>query len=607
MKIKLKLAKINFDETYVMEIEIIDWVIIVTVLIAFLFIGLFFRKTGSKNLELFFLGGRNLPWFIAGTSMVATTFAADTPLAVTEIVQKNGVSGNWLWWCFLTGGILTTFFFAPLWRRAGILTELELISIRYSGKAAFWLRTIKAIYLGVFLNALIVGWVNLAFMSLLQVFFDLSFPEALFITFLTMLIALIYSSLSGLLGVAITDVVQFIIAMVGCIVLAVVVVNSPEIGGLKNLKENLPSQYFQFFPSFQTYNFNGSGLALSVGAFFSFFAVQWWASWYPGAEPGGGGYIAQRIMSTKSEKDSVLATLFFQVAHYSIRPWPWIIVALCAVYLYGGFYNGADPELVSQFSENPRLGYIFTMKQFLPTGLKGLLLVAFIAAYLSTISTQLNWGASFVVNDFCKPLNLLNNNEVKISRIVTALLMIAGLGVTTVINSISGVWEFILNCGAGLGLVLILRWYWWRINAYSEIVAIIAPFFGYFIGTEFIANYAGETFVNNNGAFLFTVAFTTVCWVVATYLTPKTNLEVLHQFHKKVKPKGNWRVIDQKGDYNMGYLFANWLSGVVFVYGALFSAGYGLFQQYQEMFYALALMSISGTILYINTRKNKLF
>jgi solute:Na+ symporter, SSS family len=589
-----------------MELALLDWVIVIGVLIGFLIIGLRYRKAGSKSLEFFFLGGRNLPWYIAGTSMVATTFAADTPLAVTELVQKNGISGNWLWWCFLTGGILTTFFFAPLWRRAGILTELELISIRYSGKPAFWLRIAKSIYMGVFLNAMIIGWVNLAYISLLQVFFDVSFNEAIAITFFTMLIAVTYSSLSGLLGVAITDVFQFIIAMVGCIVLAIVVVNSPEIGGISNLRANLPNEYFSFFPSLQSNNVTGSNLALSVGAFLSFFAVQWWASWYPGSEPGGGGYIAQRIMSTRSEKDSVLATLFFQVAHYSIRPWPWIIVALCAVYLYGGFYAETPPELIAEFTENPRLGYVFAMKQFLPTGLKGLLLVAFIAAYLSTISTQLNWGASFVVNDFAKPLNLLNKNEVLISRIVTLLLMLIGLFVTTVISSISGVWEFILNCGAGLGMVLILRWYWWRVNAWSEITAMLAPFLGYFISLNYIEPNMSIAYSNNNGTFLFTVLFTTVSWLAATYLTKPTEKSVLESFCFKVKPKGNWGEFGSS-DNKLGYLFINWISAVVFVYASLFAVGYMLFGTANNILICLGLMITSGFILFRSISKNKLF
>jgi len=460
--------------------------------------------------------------------------------------------------------------------------------------------------MGVFLNAMIIGWVNLAYISLLQVFFDVSFNEAIAITFFTMLIAVTYSSLSGLLGVAITDVFQFVIAMVGCIVLAIVVVNSPEIGGISNLRANLPNEYFSFFPSLQSNNVTGSNLALSVGAFLSFFAVQWWASWYPGSEPGGGGYIAQRIMSTRSEKDSVLATLFFQVAHYSIRPWPWIIVALCAVYLYGGFYAETSPELIAEFTENPRLGYVFAMKQFLPIGLKGLLLVAFIAAYLSTISTQLNWGASFVVNDFAKPLNLLNKNEVLISRIVTLLLMLIGLFVTTVISSISGVWEFILNCGAGLGMVLILRWYWWRVNAWSEITAMLAPFLGYFISLNYIEPNISIAYSNNNGTFLFTVLFTTVSWLAATYLTKPTEKSVLESFCFKVKPKGNWGEFGSS-DNKLGYLFINWISAVVFVYASLFSVGYMLFGTANNILICLGLMITSGFILFRSISKNKLF
>ncbi len=581
-----------------MELSLFDWGIIISVLLLFLFIGLRYKNEGSKSLESFFLGGRNLPWYIAGTSMVATTFAADTPLAVTELVSKNGISGNWIWWCFLTGGILTTFFFAPLWQRAGVLTELELISIRYSGKAAHYLRLFKSVYLGVFMNAMIIGWVNLAFMSLIQVFFGLTFYEALGVTFLTMIIAVIYSSLSGLLGVAITDVIQFIFAMVGCIILAFVVINSEEVGGIQNIKNSLPNEYFNFFPKFQFENSSALNLSLTVGTFFSFFAVQWWASWYPGAEPGGGGYIAQRIMSTKSQKDAVYATLFFQIAHYAIRPWPWILVALAAVFLYGGFLENGEVELVNQFKENPRLGFVFTMKQFLPTGLKGVLLTAFIAAYLSTISTQLNWGASFIVNDFAKPLGWLKSNQILISRIVTFLLMIIGLAVTTVINSISGVWEFIINCGAGLGLVLILRWYWWRVNAYSEIVAMLAPFAGYLIGLTILEPYFGEEFITQNGTFLFTVMFTTLAWITSTFVSKPTDQKILEEFYKNVKPKGVWKHVNlTHQNKGLGNLLVSWTSGVSAVYSALFIVGYFLLGDYKAALIATIVFIISFFML----------
>ena len=581
-----------------MILELLDWIIIVSFLILFVWIGVSFRKTASKSLENFFLGGRNLPWYVAGTSMVATTFAADTPLAVSEIVQKNGVAGNWIWWCFLTGGILTTFFFSRYWRRANILTELELIDIRYSGPEAKFLRLFKAIYLGLFMNILIIGWVNLAFISIIQVFFGIDFSTAMYITFGVMTLAVVYSSASGLLGVAITDMVQFAVAMVGCIILAVLVLNSDEVGGMANLKQNLAPEYFNFFPSFDSGN-TVATLGLSIGAFFSFFAVQWWASWYPGSEPGGGGYIAQRMMSTRTGKDSLYATLFFQIAHYCIRPWPWIIVALCAVYLYGN--NGVmDPESMSQFSESSRLGFVFTMRDFLPVGLKGLLLVAFISAYLSTISTQLNWGASFIVNDFIKPLKLTKEESlVKSGRWVTLILMLFGVAITNFITSISGVWEFIIECGAGLGLVLILRWYWWRINAWSEITAIIAPFVGFTIGKLFLEPSLDESFLINKGTYLFTVGFSTISWILVTYLTKSTETVVLRSFYKRVKPLGNWkRFSGNTSNKPLLNLIGAWISALGLVYSALFFIGYLLFLEYTLAVIWLSVGITSSLIFY---------
>lgn len=556
----------------------LDWVVIVFFLGLFLWVGLRYKKKASGGLESFFLGGRNLPWFVAGTSMVATTFAADTPLAVTELVAKSGVSGNWLWWCFLSGGMLTTFFFAKYWRRANILTELELIDIRYSGKSAHFLRYFKAIYLGVFMNAMIIAWVNLAFVSILTIFLGFSESQALYTTFGVMCIAVLYSAASGLLGIAITDMIQFVIAMVGCILLAILVVSSEEVGGLSNLKSALPEDYFQFFPSFNSSS-SASTLTLSFGAFFSYFAVQWWASWYPGAEPGGGGYVAQRMMSVKNEKGAVFSTLLFQIAHYGIRPWPWILVGLAAVYLYSGQYVDAPAEVTTLFTEKPRLGFVFTMRDFLPVGLKGLLFVAFLSAYLSTISTQLNWGASFVVNDFLKPLKFIKegSNGVFYSRITTVGLMVVGVFVTTLIDSISGVWEFIMQCGAGLGLVLILRWYWWRINAWSEIVALVAPFIGMGISAWVLTPALGSWFSDQNGGFLFTVLFTTLAWILVTYLTPTTDNQKLNDFYQKVKPNGWWPHHGSAKRFDLLPLLGCWISSVVFVYSLLFSIGYFLF------------------------------
>lgn len=580
-----------------MILETLDWIIIASFLLLSLYIGLRYKNKGSSSLDSFFLGGRNLPWYIAGMSMVATTFAADTPLAVTELVAKNGISSNWIWWNFLIGGMLTTFFFANLWRRANVLTELELIELRYSGLPAAILRGFKSIYLGLFMNVLIIGWVNLAMVSIIQVFFDVPFAIAFWFMVVVMVIAMIYSSLSGLLGVAITDTIQFVIAMVGCIILAVIVVNSDKIGGIAALKTKLPEGSLNFLP--QIGGNAGSGLStlsISIGAFFSFAAIQWWASWYPGAEPGGGGYIAQRMMSTKNEKDAVFATLFFQIAHYCIRPWPWILVGLCSLVLY--------PELTDK-----KLGFVMTMKDFLPVGLKGLLFVAFLAAYMSTISTQLNWGASYLVNDLYKRFikksisSVSSEKEEKhyvlVSKLTTVLIMIIGAFVTTQINSIAAVWEFIMECGAGLGLVLILRWYWWRINAWSEIVATLAPFVGYVIGHYFLVNYFDASFVENRVPFIFTVLFTTISWLLATFLTKPSEHKTLLSFYHLVKPDGNWKPFQEgkKDNSNLLKLFICWISSITLTYSLLFFTGKFILQEYLVSLYFLISAAISFVIL----------
>jgi len=631
-----------------MELAFIDWAIIIGFLVISLVIGLYYKKAAGNSLTDFFLGGRNLPWYIAGISMVATTFAADTPLAVSELVSSKGIAANWLWWSFLAGGMLTAFFFSQLWRRADILTEVEFINIRYGGKKAKFLRSFKAVYLGLFMNCMIIGWVNLAFNSILITFFGISEDTVLYYTLGAMTIALIYTSLSGLKGVAITDALQFVIAMIGCIILAVIVVNSEQIGGISGLKEKLPEQYFNFFPSLEndTENSFGNTLTLSVGAFFSFIAVQWWASWYPGAEPGGGGYVAQRMMSCKDEKNSLWATIFFQIAHYCVRPWPWIVVGLCAIALYALPYQDISPELSEQiiqmkadgksyqdvldtesvksitnpstlksieYTFNERLGFIYAMKDFLPTGLKGLLLVAFLAAYLSTISTQLNWGASYLVNDFYLPLSKADSkNHVSIGRIFTVGIMLVSLISTSFITSISGVWEFIMECGAGLGLVLILRWYWWRINAWSEIVATLAPFVGYTIGHFLLEPYFGDSFIENKGGFLFTVLFTTTCWIVATYTTKPENDSILIPFYKKIKPQGAWKAIKDKAEKDIiisndfKFRVLAWISSIVFTYGLLFTLGKVVFQLWDNILIYLISLIISFIILKLSINKLKL-
>lgn len=590
-----------------MHLELVDWLIIVLYFVFTGFIGLRYSKQAGKDTTGFFLGGRNLPWYLAGTSMVATTFAADTPLAVTELVAKNGIAGNWLWWSFLFGGMLTVFFFSRLWRRANIMTEVELIELRYSGQPAKFLRGFKGLYLGLFMNTLIIGWVNLAMISILKVFFGISTQEAFFYAALMMLITAIYSSVSGLLGVAVTDAFQFIVAMIGCIVLAFLVLNSDRIGGIEGLKDKLPGWSLDFFPEVKGHSYTGNvatTLTISVGAFLAYVGVQWWASWYPGAEPGGGGYVAQRMMSTKNEKHSIYATLLFQVAHYCIRPWPWIIVALCAMVLY--------PELSM---ENKKEGFVMAMRDFLPAGMKGFLLVAFFAAYMSTLSTQLNWGASYLINDVYKRFikrpeefattNASEKHYVVISRIITIVLMVVSLAVTTQMQTISGVWSFLIECGAGLGLVLILRWYWWRINAWSEIVATIAPFIGYAI-SRYVFH------LEFPDSFFITVGFTTISWLLATYMTEPTDDEKLKSFYRRIHPGGWWEPIRiatgmKKSDQQVGKLVVCWLSAVAMTYSILFLTGSLIFHEWMNALTYAGIALASWVLLRIFITRTKIF
>ncbi|MBL4709317.1 MAG: Na+:solute symporter [Flavobacteriales bacterium] len=503
----------------------------------------------------------------------------------------------------LIGGMLTTFFFAKLWRRAEIVTELEFIELRYSGKPAAFLRGFKSLYMGIFLNAVIIGWVNTALASILKIFFDIPDDMIIWVIAGSMVFVAIYSSLSGLMGVAMTDLVQFFIAMIGCIILAVVVLNTEEIGGITGLKEQLPAWRFNFFPTINSGSVaNDIGVySVTIGAFLTFGLVQWWASWYPGAEPGGGGYIAQRMMSAKDEKNAIYATLFFQIAHYCLRPWPWIIVGLCALVLY--------PDLSIEDSGQ---GFVLAMRDHLPVGLKGLLLVAFLSAYMSTISTQLNWGASYLTNDLYKRfLKKKKEDEteeeeqkdyVKKARLFTVLIMLIALFATTQIKSIDGAATFLIECGAGLGMVLILRWYWHKINAWSEIVASLAPFIGYGL-----ANFVFSFEYPFN--FLFTVSFSTICWLIATFITPPTEESTLQHFYDKVKPDGGWKKYRSSNGIksNLTPLFICWFSSIVMVYSILFFIGDLIFQNYSSSLIELAIALASFLLLRFQLKRTRIF
>jgi Na+/proline symporter len=569
----------------------LDWAVVALYFVASAALGLRYAGRAGTSVEEFFLSGRDLPWWLAGTSMVATTFAADTPLAVTELVARNGIAGNWIWWNFAFGGALTVFFFARLWRRAGILTDVELVELRYSGRPAAFLRGLRAVWVGILMNCVIMGWVNLAMGSILQGLFGIPRDQVVLYVGLSLAITAVYSALSGLWGVAVTDAFQFAFAMAGTIVLAFVVLARPEVGGIAGLAAQLPEWALRFTPDLggsSAAPTAGGAFALTLSAFLAYVGVQWWASWYPGAEPGGGGFVAQRIMSARDERQSVMATLWFTIAHYCVRPWPWILVGLATLVLY--------PDLPVA---DKRLGYVYAMRDFLPSGLKGMLVAAFFAAYMSTVATQLNWGASYVINDlyrrFVRP-RAAERELVRISRITTIAIMVLSLGVTAVLDTISGAWAFIIEASAGLGLVLILRWFWWRINAWSEIAAMAAPL----VASAALRRFTPVQFPES---LYWIVSATTVAWVAATYLTSPVEEATLREFYRRVRPGGpGWAPVARslpgvEADGRLGVLAVGWGAAVVLVYGALFATGKLILGAHREALAFAGLALIAGAVV----------
>ena len=625
------------------QINYLDIIVILSFFVVIFGIAAYYSKKAGKDTGEFFLSGRNMPWYIAGTAMVATTFAADTPLAVTELVARNGIAGNWLWWNLAIGGMLTVFFFAKLWRRAKIMTDVEFVELRYSGKAAAALRGFRALYLGLFMNAIVMGWVNKA----MEKIFLVTIPE--FDPFLLVVISAIiigiYASASGLLGTARTDSFQFVFAMLGCIILAVLVVQIPQVGGIVSLKEKLAPQILDFFPRIgevTAEGITGGALAISVGAFFAHIGLQWWSSWYPGADPGGGGYVAQRMMSAKDEKHSLFATLWFTIAHYALRPWPWIIVALAALVILPRSQNtevlrNSNPVLYEKVVEaynnksllksnneiyhteefknmyenyentvDPGVMYPKLMLRYLPSGLLGLLIAVFLAAYMSTIASQLNWGTSYLINDFYRRFikkDATEKHYVFVSRIGIIFMTVFSLLVTKYfLSTISGAWEFIINASAGMGAVLILRWYWWRINAWSEISAMIAPLIIYPI-----AKYG---FGMESPITLYPIVFgTTIVWLVVTYITEPVEKNKLIEFYKRTHPGGiGWKKIagfvpEVKGDSGFARLFLDWFLGIVVVYSFLFGIGKIIFAEFLSGFGILLIGFAAAYLIYIDLKK----
>ncbi len=574
-----------------MSFTLVDWAVVAAYFVLTTLIGFMFTKRGGENLQEYFISGRRVPWWLAGVSMVATTFAADTPLAVTGMVAVNGVAGNWLWWNMVMSGMLTVFFFARLWRRAGVMTDVELAELRYGGRPAAVLRGFRALYLALPINLIIMGWVTLAMIKILTISLGISPWIAVGVCFA---ITAAYAVAAGMWAVLWTDFFQFILMMTAVIVLAVYSVAA--VGGIDALQTKVAAAFgtdaaLSVLPMRSGPNGIEAYAWMPLLTLLTFVSVQWWAAWYPGAEPGGGGYVAQRIFSAKTERDGVLATLFFQVAHYAIRPWPWIVTGLATVVLY--------PNLV-----NKEEGYVHAFVDLLPTPWRGVMLAGFAAAYMSTIATQLNWGASYLVNDVYKRFvrkEASDKHYVNVGRAATVLLFALSIGVTWQLDSVQGAWKFLIALGAGTGLVLILRWYWWRINAWSEISAMTASFVASMIALNTIPQrFAAGDPRADSVVLLVTVAVSTLVWLPVTMLTAPESPAVLERFYQRVRPGGpGWAAVSQRLGFGRepipgGALqWTNWVAGVIAVYTSLFGIGKLVFGDWTTGLVLLAVAAVA--------------
>ena len=589
------------------ELSVIDKIIIVFFFVLVLTIGFAVSKRSSKNTSEYFLSGRTLPWWLLGLSMVATTFSTDTPNLVTDIVRTNGVSGNWVWWVLLLTGLLTVFVYAKLWRRSDVATDMEFYELRYSGKAGRFLRGFRSVYLGIIFNVLAMAGVTLAAIKIGAIMLDLSAIE-------TVLYAggvtLIFSTAGGFRGVVYTDFILFFTAMAGSIGAAIYLVNLPEVGGVSSIMSNEAiSEKISMFPDLSDKETLWTLLIIP-------FAVQWWSSWYPGAEPGGGGYIAQRMLAAKNENHALGATLFFNVMHYALRPWPWIIVALASLIVYPDLasLSEAFPN-ISEDKLGQDLAYP-AMLTLLPTGLLGLVLASLISAYMSTISTHLNWGSSYVVNDFY--LQLINKNAsqkelVNVGRFSVVILMIISSVIAILLTNALQLFDIILMFGAGTGSIFILRWFWWRINAWSEIAAMLSSgIISIALTNESLFN----LIFNDDGfpaymKFPFIVLVTTSIWLIVTFITPADEKETLIKFYKKTKPGGpGWNKIkehiimsDEKEEWIVPKGIICMIIGCLTIYSALFSTGYFIYGEIISALIFLLVTIVSGLFLFKNAKK----
>lgn len=592
-----------------MNLRFIDWIIIVLTLVICFFPAVFFGKRAGKSTAEFFVSGRSVPWWLAGLSMVATTFSSDTPNLVTDIVRRNGVAGNWVWWAFVLTGVATVFFYARLWRRSNVMTDLEFYEIRYSGKAAGFVRGFRSVYLGLFFNCMIMATVNLAACKIAAILFGLERWQTLV---LVGTLNVVFATHSGLWGVLVIDMIQFFIKMTAVIAAAYFALQLPQVGGLSGLVEKVSSMkgpgglnYLDILPDF-TNNWD-----IAVAVFILPVAVQWWAVWYPGAEPGGGSYIAQRMLASKSEKDSLGAVLFFNVAHYVLRPWPWILVGLCSLIVYPQLsdiqkaFPNLDPSLLGHDIAYP------AMLKFLPVGFIGLMVGGLIAANSSTILTHLNWGASYLVHDLYRRFLKKDKDEkhyVFAGRMVTIGLFFLSSGLVFALDTAKDAFDIILQIGAGTGLLYLIRWFWWRVNAWCEVVAMISSFI---VSIIFLILGKNGIHVSTHIALLITIAFTTVSWVLTAFFGPETDRQTLINFYKRTRPFGpGWKKIRReagiseteiKGTHeNIPLALLGWISGCSVIWSALFTVGNFLYGRLEYAFMLLGIFII-GSIALIYT------
>jgi Na+/proline symporter len=576
-----------------MPLSGLDWTIVAVVLsLSFVPALLLARRGGSDTAE-FFTSGRAAPWWLLGVSMVATTFSTDTPNLVTNLVREKGVANNWQWWAFLLTGMLTVFFYARLWRRSRVLTDLEFYELRYSGRPASIVRGFRAVYLGLFFNCVIMASVNLAAAKIANVLLGWPMAQTLIICGI---LCILFAATAGLWGVMVTDFLQFGVAMTGAIAAAVYALKQPEVGGLAGLFEKLDPGTLSLLPDFGDWGLTLTVLIIPL-------TVQWWSVWYPGAEPGGGSYVAQRMLAAKSERDAVYGSLLFNVAHYAIRSWPWIIVALASMLVFPELddiaraFPWVDPRLVGHDMAYP------AMLKFLPAGLLGLMVAGLLSAYISTISTHLNWGTSYLVHDVYRRFLRADAGErhyVLVGRVVTALLMVLAGALTFYLESARQNFELMLSVGAGTGLLYLLRWFWWRVNAWSEIAAMVSSFT---VAVVFFLMGKAGTPVPGHIVLLSTVAITSAVWILTTLLTAPASRETLVSFYSLVRPAGpGWAAIRQEANLpaspdSPAQALLGWSAGVAFVYSALFGSGAVLHAAWPQALAWLVVFVVSGVVL----------